>query len=104
VWPLATKSKKAKCVARSLVRRVTIYNMYYVYILKLNNGKIYTGSTPNLKERLKEHNQGKCKSTKDLKPVKLIWFCAFRNRLLARRFENYLKTGSGQAFRNKRLV
>jgi putative endonuclease len=78
--------------------------MYYVYLLKLNDGSIYTGSTPDLKKRIKEHNNGKCESTKNFRPVELVWFCAFRTRLQARRFEDYLKSGSGQAFRNKRLV
>ncbi|MBU4332526.1 GIY-YIG nuclease family protein [Patescibacteria group bacterium] len=78
--------------------------MYFVYLLKLVNRKIYTGSTPDIKHRIKEHKLGKCKATKDFRPVKLIWCCIFPKRLQARRFENYLKTGSGQAFRNKRLI
>ena len=78
--------------------------MYYVYLLKLNSGKVYTGSTPKLDGRVEEHNKGACVSTKGFRPVKLVWFCAFRSRLQARRFEDYLKTGSGQAFRNKRLL
>jgi len=79
-------------------------SMYFVYLLKLKNGKIYTGSTPDLKRRVFEHDGGKCEATKNFRPVKLIWFCGFPNRLSARRFENYLKTGSGQGFRNKRLL
>ncbi len=78
--------------------------MYYVYLLELANKFIYTGSTPTLKERLNEHSKGKCISTKNFRPVKLIWYGAFPTRLQARRFENYLKSGSGQAFRNKRLT
>ena len=78
--------------------------MYFVYLLKLSNGKVYTGSTPDIKVRLKEHKNGECESTKNFRPLKLTWFCVFPNRLLARKFENYLKTGSGQAFRNKHLV
>ena len=78
--------------------------MYFVYLLKLSNNKIYTGSTPNLKVRLKEHRKGYARSTRESRPLKLVWYCAFPNRLAARRFENYLKTGSGQAFRNKRLL
>lgn len=78
--------------------------MYYVYLLKLNNRSIYTGSTPDVKNRVKEHENGKCISTKNFRPIKLVWYCAFPTRLLARRFENYLKTGSGQAFRNKRFI
>jgi predicted GIY-YIG superfamily endonuclease len=77
--------------------------MYYVYLLKLSSGKIYTGSTPDPKSRYKEHEDGKCELTKNFRPLKLLWYCAFSNRLEARRFENYLKTGSGQSFRNKHL-
>lgn len=84
------------------MRRVK--NMYFVYLLKLSDDTIYTGSTPVIKRRIKEHQNGECESTKDFRPVKLIWFCAFPTRLKARRFENYLKTGSGQAFRNKRFI
>ena len=78
--------------------------MYFVYLLRLSNGKIYTGSTPDLKRRIKEHNQGNGEATKNFRPLKLIWYCVFKDRLSAKRFENYLKTGSGQAFRNKRLI
>lgn len=78
--------------------------MYYVYLLKLKNNKIYTGSTPDLKIRFKEHVAGFVESTRNFRPLLLIWYCGFPTRLEARRFEAYLKTGSGQAFRNKRLV
>ena len=78
--------------------------MYYVYLLKLANGKIYTGSTDDLDARELRHHQGKVLATRDLRPLKLIWHCVFKTRTEARRFEKYLKTGSGQAFRNKRLI
>ncbi len=78
--------------------------MYFVYLLKLSNGTVYTGSTPNLNNRLKEHEKGECLSTQKYRPLKLVWYCYFPTRLQARRFENYLKTGSGQAFRNKHLL
>ncbi|MEX0622054.1 MAG: GIY-YIG nuclease family protein [Candidatus Woykebacteria bacterium] len=78
--------------------------MYYVYLLRLKDKSVYTGSTPKLKERLNEHQNGLVGSTKDLRPVKLVWYCEFTDRLKALRFERYLKTGSGQAFRNKRLA
>jgi predicted GIY-YIG superfamily endonuclease len=78
--------------------------MYYVYLLKLKDNSIYTGSTPDLRERLREHEKGFAESTRNLRPLELLWFCAFKNRLDALRFERYLKTGSGQAFRNSRLV
>lgn len=78
--------------------------MYYVYLLKLKDGSIYTGSTPALEDRVKEHEKGLAESTKNLRPVNLVWYCGFTDRIKALRFERYLKTGSGQAFRGKRLV
>jgi len=78
--------------------------MYFVYLLRLVNGKVYTGSTPQLQRRYTEHTEGKVLSTMNFRPLELIWYCGFPSRLQARRFENYLKTGSGQAFRNKRLI
>ena len=78
--------------------------MYYVYILRLNDSSFYTGSTIDIKRRIREHKNGKSKSTKNFRPVRLVWYCIFIDRLQAIRFERYLKTGSGQAFRNKRLL
>lgn len=78
--------------------------MHYVYLLKLRNGNIYVGSTPNLKERIIEHEKGFAKSTRIFRPLKLIWYSAFEEKLAALRFERYMKTGSGQAFRNKHLI
>ncbi|MDO8584357.1 MAG: GIY-YIG nuclease family protein [bacterium] len=78
--------------------------MYYVYLLRMSNDEIYTGSTPDLVNRKKEHDRGECVSTKKFRPLELIWYCAFPTLLQARQFENYLKTGSGQAVRNKRFI
>lgn len=78
--------------------------MHYVHLLRLKNNSIYTGSTPNLNDRMKRHNGGFVKSTRNYRPLELVWYCAFPARLEAQQFENYLKTGSGQVFRNKRLI
>jgi predicted GIY-YIG superfamily endonuclease len=78
--------------------------MYYVYIVKLTNGKLYTGSTSELKARIDCHNGGKVLSTKAFRPVKLVFYCAFPSKSKAIMFELYLKTGSGNGFRNKHLV
>ncbi len=78
--------------------------MYYVYVLRLRNGSLYAGSTPDLRNRLLKHRNGYVISTKNLRPVKMLWYGSFEDRLLARRFEKYLKTGSGKAFLRKRLV
>lgn len=78
--------------------------MYYVYVLFLKNGEYYVGSTPDLRNRIKEHKLGYCLSTKNLRPVKLIFYASFEDKKKSLSFERYLKTASGKAFRNKRLI
>jgi len=78
--------------------------MWYVYLLKCNNNSYYTGCTNNLKNRISRHNKGQIQYTQDKLPVKLITYIAFSDKYKAYDFEKYLKSGSGIAFRNKRLV
>lgn len=78
--------------------------MYYVYILQLSDKTFYVGFSTNLKERIKYHNQGLVSSTKNFRPVKLIFYSAFVSQKKATDFEKYLKSSSGFAFRNKRLL
>ena len=75
--------------------------MYYVYLLKGNNGKPYIGCTRDLKDRMKRHSEGLILPTKGLRPVSLISYFAFSNRFTAFNFEKYLKSGSGRAFIKK---
>lgn len=79
--------------------------MYYVYILKsVKIKKYYTGVTDNLKRRIKEHNSGNSDFTSWSGPYELVWYGAFKTKNLAYHFETYLKSSSGFAFRNKRLI
>jgi putative endonuclease len=77
---------------------------YFVYILKSNNNTLYTGLTNNLRRRIYDHNNGFNLSTKQLRPLKLIFFACFPNKKLAANFEQYLKSNSGRSFRNKHLI
>jgi len=78
--------------------------MYYVYILKgLLNGKLYIGSTDNLKRRVIEHNRGKVASTKSALPWRLIYYEAHLNKTLARKAEIFYKTGQGRRQIKKKL-
>ena len=77
--------------------------MYYVYILKLDDS-YYSGSTPDFKRRFREHLNKAAKSTKKSKSIKLVFYAAFVSKITALRFEKYLKSSSGFAFRNKRLI
>lgn len=78
--------------------------MYYVYILKLFNGDYYVGRSDNLKRRISEHLKGQERTTKKFLPLKLVTYLAFDNKTSAVKFEKYLKTGSGLAFRKRHLT
>lgn len=78
--------------------------MYYVYILQLSDKSYYIGYSSNLKNRIKVHNEGSIFSTKNFRPVKLVYYSAFLSQKKATDFEKYLKSSSGFAFRNKRLI
>ena len=68
-------------------------NMYYTYINKSEkSGQYYIGSTGNVYERLKQHNQGKSKSTRFGRPWKLIFNKEFNTRSEAIKYERYLKS------------
>ena len=75
-----------------------------VYILECANGKHYTGYTTNITKRLVAHRKGEVTFTKDKLPVELVYLSLFANKQKAYDFERYLKSGSGIAFRNKRLL
>jgi len=78
--------------------------MWYVYILKCSDNSFCTGCTNNLGDRLKQHNKREIHYTKDKLPVKLVTYTAFSDKYKAYNFEKYLKSGSGKAFGNKRLI
>jgi len=71
--------------------------MYFVYILLLKNINLYAGYTDNLKRRLPEHLTGKVKSTRNRRPLKLIYYEAFISKKDARRREKYFKTTKGKS-------
>lgn len=65
-------------------------HMYYVYILKNRDNKIYYGSTNNLRRRLQEHNSNKSFSTKN-NLWKLLYYEAYLCEEDARIREKHLK-------------
>ena len=77
--------------------------MYYLYLLFLNNNTIYTGTTDNLKRRIKEHNAGKVTSTKYKRPLKLIYYEAYLLKTDAQRRERFLKTTEGKRLLKQQL-
>jgi putative endonuclease len=74
--------------------------MFYVYILKsLKDGRFYFGQTNNVDKRLKQHNQGKVKSTRYRRPFKLVGNKKFKTRNEARWFEYNLKHHSDKKYK-----
>jgi len=83
---------------------VRTLSMIYVYVLKsLKDGKLYTGLTRNLPQRIKEHGEGKVFSTKSRRPFVLIYYEACLSESDAKRRERYLKTGMGKRYLKNRL-
>lgn len=71
--------------------------MFYVYILKsLLDNKLYTGFSSDLKKRLKDHINGNVDSTKNRRPLELIYYEAYQDKLLALKREKFLKTTKGK--------
>ena len=78
---------------------------YFVYVLKSKkDNKRYIGFTDSLERRISEHNSGLVKSTKNRRPLELIYFEKFETKSEAMNREKYFKTGFGRAFlKNKSL-
>lgn len=77
---------------------------YYVYVLQSKKDKKwYTGYSDNLQRRLKEHKSGQCYTTKNRRPLKLIYFegCLSKDDAIAR--EKYLKSGMGKRYLRNRM-
>lgn len=78
--------------------------MHYVYVLESQkDGKFYTGSTKDLKIRLKKHNNGMVTATKTRRPFILVYYEASMNRRDSMRRELYLKTSWGKKYLKSRL-
>ncbi len=79
--------------------------MWYVYVLRSEiDNNLYIGSTNDLRRRFAQHNSGKVDSTKSRIPLHIEAYFAVRDQSRAVELEQYLKTGSGKAFLNKRIL
>ena len=71
--------------------------MNYTYLIKSKIKKwVYIGSTKDLLKRFKEHNNGRIKSTKGLKPFQLIYYEAYLHQQDATTREKYNSLSSGE--------
>ena len=73
--------------------------MFTVYILRSNiDFKRYIGCTDNLERRIREHETGLVKSTKNRRPFQLIYTEEFTNKHDALAREKFFKTHHGRDF------
>jgi putative endonuclease len=76
----------------------------YTYVLLCADGKLYVGSTIDLKRRLLEHRDGNVPATSYRLPVELVYYEASRSQAQARLREKALKTGYGRRYLKSRLA
>ena len=77
---------------------------YYVYVLRsLKDKRLYAGYTKNLKLRFEQHCKGKVFSTKNRRPLKLVYYEACLNQQDATHREKYLKTVYGKRYLKSKL-
>lgn len=80
-------------------------DFYYTYVLKSEiDGNNYAGYTKDLNLQFEQHNKGLVGSTKNRRPLSLIYFEACLNQADALKREKYFKTHYGKMFLRKRLA
>ncbi len=78
--------------------------IHYIYVLhSALDKKMYTGYTKNLKLRFEKHEKGKVFSTKNRRPLKMIYFEGCMSQKDATHREKYLKSYKGKMFLRNRL-
>jgi len=76
-------------------------SVIWVYILRGENGKYYTGITNHIIRRLKEHRSGQSKSTWKYGKIKLMWTHTVTERKQARELEVLIKHKGAAKFLEK---
>ena len=78
----------------------------FVYILQSETDPEhhYTGLTEHVENRLERHNHGPGGQTLRHRPWSLLVVVEFGSEPVARRFERYLKSGSGRAFAKRHFT
>ena len=75
---------------------------FIVYVIQSKvDGRLYKGMTSDVPIRLNEHNSGRNFSTSPYCPWELVYTKEFSDRLEARNWEKYLKSGSGRKYLKK---
>ncbi len=78
--------------------------MFYVYVLFSDRDhRLYTGFTRDIQRRYKDHCAGRADSTRDRRPLQLIYYEAYPSIVEAERRERYLKGGNGRGQLKRQL-
>ncbi len=77
--------------------------MYTVYVIKNRDGKLYKGVSNNIVRRLKEHQGGHTRSTRNGREWKVVYKEEYDTFDTARNREKYFKTAAGRRFLEKIL-
>jgi putative endonuclease len=72
-------------------------DVYQVYVIRNGAGKFYIGLSENVQIRLRQHNQGISKWTRQRGPWSLVWNSELLTLSEARKLENRLKRQKGGA-------
>ncbi|WP_369431594.1 GIY-YIG nuclease family protein [Rhodohalobacter sulfatireducens] len=79
--------------------------MYYTYILcSKKNDFHYYGHSKDLEERLKQHNQGRVRSTKAHRPFEIIHKETFKTKSEAYRREMFFKSIEGYQYLKRKGI
>lgn len=79
--------------------------MHFTYVLLSEaDGKLYTGATADLRERMRLHTTGRIRSTAHRRPLMLLYCEACPSADDAFRRERYLKSGRGGRYLRTRLA
>jgi putative endonuclease len=72
-------------------------SMYFVYVLSSEGRQYwYVGLTNNLERRIRQHQNGKERTTRSYRPFRLVHSESYITRQAARNREKYLKSGVGR--------
>lgn len=80
--------------------------MYYTYVLySLKSRRLYVGFTSDLKQRVKDHNEGSGGLfTKNNRPFKLVFYEAFLAKQDAMKQEKFYKSGYGKEVLKEKIA
>jgi len=80
--------------------------MYYFYVLQSElDKKLYYGQTTDLRKRLAEHKEGQVPSTKQRRPLEIIYYEAYNSKELAIKRERVVKrSGTARDALRKRIL